>query len=211
MTLDGERPLLMATDAPATRSLAAALDTDLLTLPALSAPAAFERWRDEALGEPARSGLVICVWLDGPSRAPLIDLETDVFEARFEAPLRLWSLTLGVAACSCLDGGSIVGLVQAPAALDSAGFTPETRIADGVVALARSVAAAEGERKVRANVVTKPIGLVSEARVAPAPPLPGFPGRLEGKVAGAIRLLISDDAAGLTGRRLSADGGRPLA
>jgi NAD(P)-dependent dehydrogenase (short-subunit alcohol dehydrogenase family) len=102
-------------------------------------------------------------------------------------------------------------LVQTPAALDAAGWTLETSIADGVVALARSLAASEGARGVRVNAVTTPLGLIEPPVIAPAPPLASFPGRLDREIAGAVRLMLSADAAGLTGRVVGADGGRSLA
>ena len=66
--------------------------------------------------------------------------------AQFEAPYLLWNFALGAAGRRCADGGAVVAVCQAPAALDAPGRTPELAIADGVLSLVRSVAAAEGPR-----------------------------------------------------------------
>jgi NAD(P)-dependent dehydrogenase (short-subunit alcohol dehydrogenase family) len=209
--LESERPLLIATDAPSMHALARALDAELALLPSLDAPGTFEAWRDELSSGAQRERLVVSIWNDAPRQAPLLDLDESSWEARFERPYLLWNLALGAASRRCRDGGSIVGLVQTPAALDSPGWTPEMSIADGVVALVRSVAAAEGSRGIRANTVTTPVRLIEGDVIAPPPPLATFPGRLDDEVAGAVRLLLSPDARGLTGRVLSADCGRSLA
>ncbi len=192
-------------------SLATALEAELVPLPPLDAPASFEAWRAEAATAPERARVVVSVWNDEPAPESLVDLGENHWARRFEQPYLLWHFALGAATRRCAGGGAIATLVQTPAALDSPGWTPETSIADGVVALTRSLAASEGARGVRVNTVTTPLGLVGRPVIAPAPPLDCFPGRLEDEVAGAIRLLLSPDAAGLTGRVLCADGGRSLA
>src|SRR6056297_1649274 len=153
-----------------------------------------------------RRHVIVAVWSEGEAPDPLLELDESAWTRRLEGPFLLWNLALGAAAARCDDGGSIVALVQSPSALDAAGFTPEAAIGDGVVALIRSVAASEGPRGVRANAVTTPLRLVERATLAPAPPLPGYPGRIDVEVAGAIRMLLSEDACGLTGRVLAADG-----
>jgi NAD(P)-dependent dehydrogenase (short-subunit alcohol dehydrogenase family) len=208
--VESERTLLLATNTASMQALARSLDAELEPLPAIDAPETFEAWRDEAVERPPRDRVVVSVWSDTHVSGALLGVDSKVWETRFERPYQLWNFALGAASRRCRDGGSIVGLVQAPAALDSPGWTPELGIGDGVSALVRSVAAAEGRRGVRANTVVTPLGLVSGEVIAPAPPLDAFPGRLENEVAGAIRLLLTPDAAGLTGRILSADGGRSL-
>ena len=104
----------------------------------------------------------------------------------------------------------MVGLIQNAAALDAPGWTPEFAVGDGVLSLVRSIAASEGPRGVRANLVSTPIGLVTRDVILPKPPLDLFPGEVEEEVAGCVRLLFSPDAKGLTGRLLPADGGRSL-
>jgi NAD(P)-dependent dehydrogenase (short-subunit alcohol dehydrogenase family) len=205
-----QRPLLMATEADATLHLAKALDADFSPLPAAGEPERFEAWRSEAMAGEPREAIVIAAWLDAPSEAELMDVDTTAWRRRFELPYLLWNFALGAAGRRVTDGGALVGVVQAPAALDAPGWTPELAIADGVFSLIRSLAAAEGPRGVRANLVNTPIGLVEGELIAPAPPLEGFPGTIERHVAGAVRTLLSPDAIGLTGRVLTADGGRSL-
>lgn len=205
-----ERPLLMATEADATLRLAKALDADFEPLPAASEPEAFEAWRSEAMRGAPRAQIVIAPWLVAPSQAELMRVDSADWRRRFEQPYLLWNFALGAASRRITDGGALVGVVQAPAALDAPGWTPELAIADGVFSLIRSLAAAEGSRGVRANLVNTPIGLVEGEVIAPAPPLAGFPGTIEQNVAGAVRTLLCSDAIGLTGRVLAADGGRSL-
>ena len=220
--MSDQRTLLFATESEASRQLAKLIDADILPLPSIQAPETFEEWRADALLGPARARIVVASGFDDtPSRGEdkpeaartqgeLISLDERGWRQRFELPYLLWSFALGAAGQRCADGGAVVAVIQTPAALDAPGWTPEFAIADGVFALVRSVAAAEGPRGVRANLVTTPIGLVEGDLVAPAPPLTGFPGTIEGHVAGAIRTFLSPDAIGLTGRVLSADGGRSL-
>jgi NAD(P)-dependent dehydrogenase (short-subunit alcohol dehydrogenase family) len=206
--LESEKTILFATDTPSTRSLASELNAELCALPALEAPEDFEAWRAEAMAGPATDRVIVSVWHEAPRSGALVGLDEASWEQRFERPYLLWNIALGAAAGRCRDGGAIVALVQTPAALDSPGWTPEASIGDGVVALTRSLAASEGSRGVRANTVTTPLRFVEGEVIAPTPPLATFPGRLEVEVAGAIRLLLSSDAAGLTGRALAADCGR---
>ncbi len=204
------RPLLLASEADETRQLAKALDADFAPLPDVDRPTTFEAWRDDVLSEPSRDRVVVAGWQAHVPPEDLVELDPDEWVRRFEAPFLLWNFALGAAGRRCSDGGAIVAVCQAPAALDSPGRTPELAIADGVLALVRSVAASEGPRGVRANLVTTPIGLTDPDPIAPAPPLAGFPGTIDTHVAGAVRNFLSKDAGGLTGRVLSADGGRSL-
>ena len=154
--------------------------------------------------------MIVAVWLEDAEVGELADLDREAWRRRFEAPYLLWNFALVAAGRRCADGGAVVAVAQAPAALDAPGHTPERAIADGVLALVRSVAEAEGNRGVRANLVTTPIDLIEGDLVAPTPPLEGFPGTIETHVAGAVRSFLGADARGLTGRVLSADGGRSL-
>lgn len=208
--MSDDRPLLLATEADCTLRLAKALDADLSPLPRLDAEHTFEAWRDDILSGPTRSRVIACVWLSVAGPEELTRLDADQWRVRFERPYLLWNFVLGAAGRICRDDGAIVAVAQAPAALDAPGFTPELAISDGVLALVRSVAAAEGPRRVRANLVTTPIGLITGDLVAPAPPLDLFPGTIESHVAGAVRNFLSPDSIGLTGRALAADGGRSL-
>lgn len=209
--MESDRTILLATETNAMRFLARCLEAELVPLPSIDAREDFEAWRDEAGTGASRTRVVVSVWNEAPNRRPLLDLDPEAWEARFERPYLLWNLALGAAALRCRDGGAIVGLVQVPAALDAPGWTPEMSIGNGVVALIRSLAASEGRRGIRANTVTTPLPLVGSNVIAPPPPLDRFPGRLDEEVAGAVRLLLSEEAKGLTGRVLSADCGRSLA
>ncbi len=211
INLDTERSILLATDTPSMQSLGDQLSAELVALPALDEPESFEAWRAQVGGVPDCSRVIVSVWNAAPTQGVLVEQEHDAWLRRFEHPYLLWNLALGAAARRCHEGGAIVALVQTPAALDAAGWTPEMSIADGVVALLRSLAASEGSRGIRANAVTTPIPLVGKTVIAPPPPLDAFPGRLDEEVAGALRLLLSPDACGVTGRVVAADGGRSLA
>ena len=204
------RPLLFATQADATLRLAQSLDAEFVALPSASAPEEFEDWRTQAAAGKPRAQVVVAPWLVDARQSELMSLDSTEWRQRFELPYLLWNFALGAASRRVADGGTIVGVVQAPAALDAAGWTPELAISDGALALIRSLAAAEGPRGVRSNLVTTPIGLITGDLVAPPPPLAGFPGTIETHVAGAVRTFLSTDAMGLTGRVLSADGGRSL-
>ncbi len=209
--MNTERSILFATDTPSMRSLGDQLSAELVVLPALDVPESFEAWRAEVGAVPDCSRVIVSVWNATPTQGALVEQEQEAWLRRFEHPYLLWNFALGAAVRRCRAGGAIVALVQTPAALDAAGWTPEMSIGDGVVALVRSLAASEGSRGIRANTVTTPIPLIGETVIAPPPPLDGFPGRLDQEVAGALRLLLSSDACGLTGRVIAADGGRSLA
>ncbi|MCP4908638.1 MAG: hypothetical protein GY910_26990 [bacterium] len=208
-----QRPLLFATKAEATLRLAESLDAEFAALPLASAPEKFEDWRSKASAAEERDRVIVAPWLvtpEPPKCAELMNVDPAAWRERFELPYLLWNFALGAASRRVADHGAIVGVVQSPAAIDAPGWTPELAISDGVLSLIRSLAAAEGARGVRCNLVTTPIGLIEGDLVAPAPPLAGFPGTIEKHVAGAVRTLLSPDAVGLTGRVLSADGGRSL-
>ena len=204
------RPLLFATETEATLQLSKALDAEFSALPEIHSPETFESWRATASAGEPRDQVIVSVWLDDPARDELMEVDSKSWRERFELPYLLWNFALGAASRRVADGGAVVGVVQAPAALDAPGRTPELAVSDGVFSLIRSVAAAEGPRRVRANLVTTPIGLVGSDVIAPPPPLPGFPGTIDVHVAGGVRTFLSADAIGLTGRVLSADGGRSL-
>jgi NAD(P)-dependent dehydrogenase (short-subunit alcohol dehydrogenase family) len=76
-----------------------------------------------------------------------------------------------------------------------------------VVNLVRSLAAAEGGRGVRVNAVLSARPVASPALTGSAP-LTTFPGRVDVEIAGAVRMLLSDDSAGITGTALVATGSR---
>lgn len=202
-----EAPLVIGDDSPAVRALAAALGGRPLALPADAGE--LEAWRArESSG--ARAGrTVVCPLADAPAApAALITLEPRAWLARAEDPLARWVFALGVASARCADGGAIVAVVERPAPLDCAGRAPESAVAEAACALVRSLARSEGPRGVRVNAVLTSARMAPERPVAPAPALARFPGSLEREVAGAVRILLAEDAAGVTGQLLAADCGR---
>ena len=142
--LNTERSILFATDTPSMRSLGDQLSAELVVLPALDVPESFEAWRAEVGAVPDCSRVIVSVWNATPTQGALVEQEQEAWLRRFEHPYLLWNFALGAAARRCRAGGAIVALVQTPAALDAAGWTPEMSIGDGVVALVRSLAASEG-------------------------------------------------------------------
>jgi len=197
------------------RELEAALGADLVAVPgggehdldwSWSGP--LESWRTSVETGPKAARVVVAPWADAPEQRPLVDLDLDAWLARSELALARWVAALGVAKVRCADAGVIVAVVDRPAPLDCAGWAPESGIADAVEALVRSLARSEGPRGVRVNAVTTPARLTRRPVVDPPPPLARFPGTIEHDVLGAVRLLLSPDAAGLTGTVLHADSGR---
>ncbi len=202
--------LVLGSDCDAVQRLTRRLEAEFEALPELAAPETFEQWRAKTAAGEKRGRILIAPWNERPQRGELMTLDSPEWRARFEVPFLLWNFALGAAARRVADDGAVVGLIQSAAALDAPGWTPEFAVADGALSLVRSIAASEGTRGVRANLVSTPIGLVTSDVILPRPPLALFPGELEEEVAGCVRLLLSQDAKGLTGRLLSPDGGRSL-
>lgn len=201
--------LLLGHEGALARALAGELGARLWVLPRGAADADLEAWRARLAAGPACGRVVVALAHDpAPEPVSLCEIDTDLWQRRAEAPFLAWCIALGAAAACCADGGAIVAVAEAPAPLDAAGFAPESGLAEAVGALVRSVARAEGVRGVRANAVTTPARLALGPLPDPAPALASFPGQLAREVAGAVRLLLSDEARGVTGRTLPADCGR---
>lgn len=193
-------PLLIAPDRASCARLANALGAVVEPLPEGGDDDAIERWRRAAgstVPEPRPERIVVSLGLEPRPAVEVGALDTKAWDERFERPWVLYNVALGAASRRVADGGALVAVVQAAAVPDSGGFAPERALADGVVALVRSIAGRESARGVRANVVTSPIGL-------------GDAARSEAEVAAAVRLMLSPDAAGLSGRIAPVDGGRTL-
>lgn len=208
-------PLVLATDDDDAAELAAALGARALPVPAPDHlegdwewGAALEDWRAATAEGPRTDRVVVAVWSAPTAATGVVELDVDDWLTRAEAPLAVWVAALGVARARCADGGAIVAVVERPSPLDCAGRGPETAAADAVEALVRSLARSEGPRGVRVNLVTTPRRLAPEQVVAPAPSLATYPGTVAAEVAGAVRLLLSDDGAGVTGTAVHADCGR---
>jgi NAD(P)-dependent dehydrogenase (short-subunit alcohol dehydrogenase family) len=172
---------------------------------------AVAEWGDELRAGDRVGSVVVCTWDAGLDRlpgTPLVGLGPEAWRQRVELPLAVWFTAVVAAAERCDDGGSVVVVVELPAALDSHGRADVTAVAEGTIALARSAALVHGERSVRVNVVATEIATAPANLTGMAPALPTFPGRIAHEIAGAVRLLSGSDAAGVTGTVLRADCGR---
>ena len=152
--------------------------------------------------------MVVCTWPAVMASLPLAELEPEAWRAQVEWPTALWFTTLVAAAGRCTDGGSLVVVVERPVTLDAPGHAALVAVSDGLVNLVRSLAAIEGARGVRVNAVATEVHTAPAAPTGAPPTLAGFPGRVADEVAGAVRLLLSPDAGGVTGTVLAADCGR---
>jgi NAD(P)-dependent dehydrogenase (short-subunit alcohol dehydrogenase family) len=200
--------LLLGTPVDAVRALADGLGAALVEVPVGADDAALEAWRDSVAGGSPVDAVVVAPWLASPAPGVVDDLTPEAWASRCEDPLAAWVLAMGAAAGRVADGGVIVAVVERPAPLDSFGWAPESAISDGVEALTRSLGRSEGPRGVRVHAVTTPARLTTGEVVQPSPPLASFPGSLERDVVGAVRVLLSDEVAGLTGQVVHADAGR---
>jgi hypothetical protein len=206
--------LLIGTDVPDVRRLAAALDAELVAIPDLGTPggawpgAILDAWRDEVAAGPAADRIAVAAWTAAPAPATLVDVDADDFAARCEWPFALWFAALGAAVRRAADGAAIVAIVERPPPLDCAGWAPESGISDAVEAFVRSLGRSEGPRNVRVNAVTTPARLIHGAVPSPPPPLASFPGTVEGEVAAAAQMLLGGGVLGVTGTVVHADSGR---
>lgn len=167
-----------------------------------------QQWRGTAVSSPRARRIVVMVWPDQGAMAHCSDTELGTWSRRAEAPLAQWFTALGCAQQLCRDGGSVVALVERPSPLDSSGRAPEVAVAEGVIALVRSLAKSEGNRGVRFNAVTTPLRLSPEKLVNPAPALATYPGLLLREALGAVRMMLGADSCGVTGSAVHADCGR---
>lgn len=165
-------------------------------------------WRAELAALPTAEAVVVCTWSEPTPAVRLHELEPEQWRAQVEWPSALWFTTLVAAAERCRDGGAVVAVVERPATIDAPARAPLVAVGDGLVNLMRSLAAIEGPRGVRVNAVTTGVHTAPEVLLGAPPRLTTFPGRVEVEVAGAVRLLLSPDAAGVTGTTLAADCGR---
>ena len=168
-----------------------------------------DRWRDGLADGPPVERVVVCTWPATIRSTPVLALSPEEWRAQVEWPLALWFNALAVAAQRCADGGSIVAVIELPSAIDAVGHGAIVTVAEGLLALVRSLAAREGGREVRVNAVTTELFTAPAVLAGSPPPLATFPGRADVEVAGAVRMLGSPDASGLTGTVLRATGGRP--
>lgn len=211
--------LVIGDDRAQATTLAAALGADLVAAPTIASgePLTWP-WRDDLAqaGErladgPRHRSVVVCTWEPTLATGPLAELDIASWSAAVEAPLARWFAVVRAAARRCEDGGSLTVVVERPAALDTAGHAPVTAVAEGLIALTRSISMTHGDRGVRANVVTTEVSTAPEVLLGSKPPLGAFPGSVGREVAGAVRMLASPDAVGVTGTVVRADCGRSWA
>jgi len=167
-----------------------------------------DAWRSHIDSLPSAHQIVVCTWSPPAASVRLVELDAAQWRQQVEWPSALWYSTMVAAAGRCCDGGSVVAVVERPANLDASGQAPVVAVADGVLNLVRSLAAHEGGRSVRVNAVITSQHTGGHGLPGAPPPLATFPGRVDVEVAGAVRLLLSPDAAGMTGSALSATCGR---
>ncbi len=210
--------LVIGQDDPPTRQLQGALAADhLLAFPALAAPGDswawgwrddLERWERQAAELGRFDSVVVCCWDAVEVAVQFVDLSPRAWLEHLERRLALWMIAAKVGVGRCADGGSLVMVVERPAALDTLGRSALVGAAEGVLSLSRCMAASEGRRGVRVNAVATELWTVPDELLGPAPALTSFPGRVDAEVAGAVRMLLSDDAVGVTGSVSTPDGGR---
>lgn len=198
--------LLIGSEVEEVRRLAAAFGAELTAVP--DDMAALDDWRDGLRDGAAAARVVVAVWVGEQVQEDLAGTGYDEWVARCEVPLARWWAAMGVAARRCADGGAVVAVVERPPPLDVAGWAPAAAVADAAENMARSLARAEGGRGVRVNVVTTPVRLHRPPLVDPQPSLATYPGAVDREVVGAVRMLLSVDAAGVTGTVVNADCGR---
>jgi NAD(P)-dependent dehydrogenase (short-subunit alcohol dehydrogenase family) len=170
--------------------------------------AAIDAWTLELGAAPTGDRVVVCTLSEPAPSVPLIELNPVQWRRQVEWPTALWFSTLVAAAGRCRDGGSLVVVVDRPASLDAVGHSAAVTVAEGVMNVVRSLAAREGGRGVRVNAVVTALHTDVDGLPGSPPPLATFPGRIDVEVAGAVRLLLSDDASGITGAALAATAGR---
>jgi hypothetical protein len=167
-----------------------------------------ETWRaDLAPQLQGSQAAVVCTWPPAPS-SPLVELDPGAWLAAAEWPFALWFAALSAVASAVDDGAAVVAVVERPVALDAPGHAASVAVAEGVLALVRSLAAAHGARRVRVNAVTTEVFTAPPVLLGAVPTFPAFPGRADREVAGAVRMLLSPDACGVTGTAVRADCGR---
>lgn len=211
--------LLIGSGVPAVEELRAALGAELLALPDEAALGVatdwpwgdtLEGWRDDASSGPVADQVVVAAWpVAGGERREMVEARLDEWVVETEEPFARWFAALGVAVSRCADGGSIVAVIERPPPLDCAGWAAASAVADAAESMVRSLARGEGGRGVRVNGVTTPVRLQQAPMVQdPAPSLATYPGSVGVEVAGAVRVLLASDAAGITGTVVHADCGR---
>src|ERR1700722_16389344 len=169
-----------------------------------------ESWRNSSAQGEKYSGVVVVCWGGADAPQAFIDISAADWLGQVERRIAVWFSAVKLGAQRCADNGSVVVGVERPAALDGVGYSSVVATGDGMISMIRCVAAAEGERGVRANAVTTELWTVPEHPVGPSSHLSTFPESIDREVAGAVRFLLSADANGVTGSVLTPDCGRAI-
>jgi len=145
----------------------------------------------------------------------LVEIDAEVWARWAEAPI--WeALVLFQAAYAGFGpaGGSIVAALPSLALTGAADLVPLAAAAEGIRQLAKSAARAWGCQGTRVNCLTLPIDVWGVLAARPVPnrygaSLPGV--NAPGELAGAVAMLISPFARGVTGATVGLDRGTVLA
>jgi NAD(P)-dependent dehydrogenase (short-subunit alcohol dehydrogenase family) len=209
-------PLVVGSDCAAANSLAGALGAELVAPPELpdgdgwkwTFADEIDRFSESIATGPQSTQVVVCTWTPPYRSRPLVETGPGDWLSHVERSMALWYAVLPVAAERCSDSGAMVAVVERPAPIDAAGHAGTTAVAEALLSLTRSLARVHGRRGVRVNAVGTAVATAPETLLGHAPALATYPGAVEREVAGAVRMLLSPDASGVTGSLVQADGGR---
>jgi NAD(P)-dependent dehydrogenase (short-subunit alcohol dehydrogenase family) len=165
-------------------------------------------WGEGLRSIPRPEDIVVCTWSSPTPAVDLTDLDHRRWIDQVELPFATWFTAVTAAAGLCADGGSVVVVAEEPAALDCSGRSDLTALAEGLAALTRSAALIHGPRRSRVNLVTTELFSAPETLLGMPPAMHSFPGTPGNEVAGAVEMLWSRAAAGITGTVVRADCGR---
>jgi hypothetical protein len=184
-----EVPVVIGT--PAARPIAEGLGATLDEVPPIALDPAWsqghliEEWRDAQRGAAPAGGIVVAVWPEQSAVSPLVELDLGAWTARMETPFALWFASLAAACGRCVDGGQVVAVTERPEGKRSAGWSPESAVAEAVEVTVRSLSLAHRARGVRLHVVSTSARLEDRSATAAA------------DVLGAVTMLLAGDTAGL--------------
>ncbi|UDY22613.1 SDR family NAD(P)-dependent oxidoreductase [Nocardioides sp. Kera G14] len=182
-----------------------------------SVAALVERVAAEHAGDGGLTGVVNCAGVSTLSR--VVDHDVSEWRRVVDVCLTGAFVVLKHAGRHVADGGSLVSLTSLNARQPGTGLSAYCAAKAGLVALTEVAALELAPRRVRVNAVAP--GLVVTPLTQPAMDIPGIrEGYLENtplgrsgepeEIAAAIRFLLSDDAAWITGETLDINGGAHL-
>jgi 3-oxoacyl-[acyl-carrier protein] reductase len=151
----------------------------------------------------------------GLREAALADIDEEAWTSQAEAPI--WEALVQFQAAHAvferLGGGAIVAALPTIALTGAPGLVPFATAAEGIRQLVKSAARAWGQKRIRVNCLTLPV----EEWITPSQHVPNrygasLPGpNADSDIAGAVAMLISPFARGVTGATLGLDRGTVLA